>query len=503
VHALASVRAVENALAIRIPANARLIRNLLSGAQFLHDHVIHFYHLHALDWVDVVSALKADPAATATLCQKNNPGWSNNSTTYFADVRTRLQTFVDSGQLGPFASGYWGHPAYQLSAEGNLLLVAHYLEALEWQREIMKVHAILGGKNPHPQTYAVGGMSVTFARNAPTGINATALGTIATVLSNAQSFIDKVLVPDVKLLAVTYKGTWATVGVGPGNLLAFGEFPESDGSSPGLYLPAGRITGRNLGSLLMVDQNQVAETVAASWYSYASGGDSALKHPSVGETTASYTGPQPPYTSITSTKYSWLKAPRYGGAVYEVGPLARMGVAYAAGVSDIKSAVDGFLSSVGLSSTALFSTIGRTAARALETQVLAHRMPSWLQALQANMNAGTLTVADQSKWNPSTWPSSASGWGVAEAPRGALGHWMKFSNGKITNYQMVVPTTWNGSPRDGAGNRGAWEQALIGTPLVDPTRPLEILRTVHSFDPCMACAVHVHRPGGDSIVVEA
>ena len=246
-----------------------------------------------------------------------------------------------------------------------------------------------------------------------------------------------------------------------------------------------------------------AETVAASWYNYASGGDSALKHPTVGETSPAYTGPQPPYTSITTAKYSWLKAPRYGGAVYEVGPLARLGVAYAAGVSEVKTAVDSFLSEQGLGQAALFSTIGRLAARALETQLLARRLPTWLQALQANMAAGNLVVADMSKWNPTTWPASATGWGAAEAPRGALGHWMKMASGKITNYQMVVPTTWNGSPRDGSGNRGAWEQALIGTPLADPTRPVEILRTVHAFDPCMACAVHVHRPGGDSIVVEA
>ncbi len=503
VHALASVRAVENALGITIPPNARLIRNLLSGVQFVQDHVIHFYHLHALDWIDITSALKADPAATATLCQQTNPGWPNNTTAYFTDIRDRVQAFVDSGQLGPFASGYWGHPAYLLPPEANLLLLAHYLEALEWQREIIKIHAILGGKNPHPQTYLVGGMAATLAPDAPSGVNTTSLATIGSLLTTVQEFVERVLVPDVALLASSYKGTWATIGAGPGNLLSYGEFPERDGVSPAPYLPAGRITGADLGAVLPLDQQQIAETVAASWYTYAGGGDAALKHPSAGETTPAYTGPQPPYTSITTPKYSWLKAPRYGGAVYEVGPLARVAVAYAAGVSDVRAAVDGFLAGVGLGRAALFSTIGRVAARALETQLLARRLPVWLRELQGNLAAGELAVADLSKWNPDTWPATATGWGTTEAPRGGLGHWMTITDRKVSSFQMVVPTTWNGSPRDGAGNRGAWEQALVGTPLADPARPLEILRTVHSFDPCMACAVHVHRPGGDPIVTEA
>jgi hydrogenase large subunit len=501
-HALTSIRAVEAALGITIPTNARLIRNILSGAEFVHDHVIHFYHLHALDWVDVVSALKADPAATATLCQKNNPGWSKNSTAYFTDVRSRLQTFVDSGQLGPFAGGYWGHPAYLLAPEANLLLVAHYLEALDWQREMAKVHAVLGGKNPHLTTYAVGGMSVTFAPNAPTGVNSAAMATVASIVTAGQQFVDQVLVPDVMLLAKTYQGTWSTLGAGPGNLLAYGEFPEADGSSPKPYLPGGRVTGRNLAAVQVVDQTKIAETVAASWYSYT-GGDSTMKHPSAGETKPTYTGPTPPYTSITSSKYSWLKAPRYDGAVYEVGPLARLGVAYASGVTDVRTAVDGFLSTTGLGKGALFSTIGRVAARALECQLIARRMSGWVSSLRSNLTGGNLTIASTTKWQPSTWPSTASGWGTSEAPRGGLGHWVTITNGKISSYQMVVPTTWNGSPRDGKGTRGPWEQALIGTPIADPARPVEVLRTVHSFDPCMSCAVHVHRPGAEGILLEA
>ena len=493
VHALASVRAVENALGITIPPNARIIRNLMTGVQFVHDHVIHFYHLHALDWVDVVSALSADPAATAALCQSTNPGWANSTTAYFTEVRTRLQAFVDSGQLGPFAGGYWGHPAYTLPPAANLLLVAHYLEALEWQREIIKIHAILGGKNPHPQTFTVGGMALTLAPNAPAGVNTTTLATVSTLITSIQNFVRTVLVGDVKLLTNAYKTPWTTLGVGPGNLLSYGEFPEADGAAPAPFLPAGRVTGKNLTTVGAVDQAAIAETVARSWYTYASG-DATAKHPSVGETTPAYTGPQPPYTSITTTKYSWLKAPRYNGVVYEVGPLARIGVAYAAGNTTVRQTVDTFLSGVGLTTPALFSTMGRIAARALETQLIADRLSTWLAALRANLTAGDLRIADTTKWNPTTWPATATGWGPTEAPRGGLGHWINIANGTIANYQMVVPSTWNGSPRDSAGTPGAWEQALVGTPLVDATRPVEVLRTVHSFDPCMACAVHVHRP---------
>ena len=503
VHALASVRAVENALSITIPPNARIIRNLMTGVQFVHDHVIHFYHLHALDWVDVVSALSADPAGTAKLCQRVNRGWANNTTEYFTGVQTRMKSFVDSGQLGPFAGGYWGHPAYALPAEANLLLVAHYLEALEWQREIIKVHAILGGKNPHPQTFTVGGMALTLAPDAPSGVNTAALDTIGTLLSSIQNFVSTVLVPDVTLLAKAYKHPWTALGTGPGNLLSYGEFPEADGASPAPFLPAGRVTGNNLTRVGKVDQAAIAATVAKSWYTYAEG-DATHKHPSVGETTISYTGPQPPYDLITTDKYSWLKAPRYNGVVYEVGPLARLGVAYAAGVPVVRRSVNRFLAEIGVGQRELFSTIGRLGARALETQLIADRLPSWLDALRANIAAGDLRVADTTNWMPTTWPATASGWGPTEAPRGGLGHWVTIADGAIKNYQMVVPSTWNGSPRDAAGRPGAWEQALVGTPLADPARPVEVLRTVHSFDPCMACAVHVHRPGGgDPVTVEA
>ncbi|AHH97556.1 nickel-dependent hydrogenase large subunit [Kutzneria albida] len=501
VHAIASVRAMEDALGITIPPNARIVRNLLSGSQFVHDHVIHFYHLHALDWVDVTSALSADPAATAQLCARTNIGWPNNSAAYFGEVRTRIQKFLDSGQPGLFGGGYWGHPAYTLPPESNLLLLAHYLEALEWQREFIRVHAILGGKNPHPQTYAVGGMALTLAPDAPSGINTAALIQLERLLTTGKDFVDKVLVPDVGLLAAHYKTTWAVLGVGPGNLLSYGDFPEDDTGPGSFFLPRGRITGRRLDTVLPVDQTAIAETVARSWYTYTEG-DATLKHPSAGETRPNYTGPQPPYESITSVKYSWLKAPRYQGEVYEVGPLARLAVAYAASGGAVREAVDRFLTGAGLRPTDLFSTLGRVAARAIETQLLAARLLIWLRSLRENMAQGDLRVANNGKWDPATWPPTADGWGATEAPRGALGHWVRLSDRTIAAYQLVVPTTWNGSPRDAEGKRGAWEEALIATPLADPERPVEVLRTLHSFDPCMACAVHVHDPSnGASVTV--
>ncbi|HEU5155901.1 MAG TPA: nickel-dependent hydrogenase large subunit [Streptosporangiaceae bacterium] len=501
VHAISSVRAMEDALGIVIPPNARIVRNLLSGSQFVHDHVIHFYHLHALDWVDVMAALSADPAATAELCSRTNVGWPKNSAAYFGEVRARLQGFVDSGQLGPFGGGYWGHPAYTLSPEADLLLVAHYLEALEWQRDFIRVHAILGGKNPHPQTYAVGGMAITLAPDAPSGVNNATLTQMDDLLTAGREFVDKVLVPDVALVASHYKDQWAALGAGPGNLLSYGDFPEGDTGADSFFLPRGRIVGRDLGAALPVDQAAIAETVAHSWYSYTDG-DETLKHPSVGETRPRYTGPRPPYESITSIKYSWLKAPRYEGAVYEVGPLARLAVAYAAGVEEAREATDRFLNRADLRATDLFSTLGRVAARAVETQLLAARLPVWLRSLRDNMARGDLRVSDNTKWDPATWPAAATGWGATEAPRGSLGHWVSIADGKIAAYQLVVPTTWNGSPRDAAGRRGAWEQALLTTPLADPERPVEVLRTLHSFDPCMACAVHVHDPAsGASVTV--
>jgi [NiFe] hydrogenase large subunit/hydrogenase large subunit len=493
VHALASVRSVENALGLQIPRNARLVRNLIAGSQFVQDHVVHFYHLHALDWVDVVSALSANPGATARLAATTSD-WPNNSATHFRAVQQKLQTFVDSGQLGPFANGYWGHPAYQLPPEANLMAVAHYLEALDWQRDVIRIHAILGGKNPHPQTYVVGGMALALDPNSPTALNASGLSEIASLLRKARQFVDQVYIPDVLAVAGFYK-EWAGLGQGIGNYMSYGDFPEDDSGEPSaFYLPRGRIMGRDLSSVQPVVQEGIGETVAHSWYRYASG-DEELKHPWQGDTDPHYTGPRPPFESLEgSDEYSWLKAPRYEDQPMEVGPLARMLVAYASGHEDVKAEVDGVLSALDVGAEALFSTLGRIAARAVETKLLAARSEKWLADLEANLATGDLAIADVTAWDRDSWPDRALGFGMEEAPRGSLGHWVVIEDRKIANYQLVVPSTWNGSPRDGQGRRGAWEEALIGTPVADPAKPVEVLRTIHSFDPCMACAVHVYDP---------
>ncbi len=490
-HAICSVRAVENALGLTIPDNARIVRNLLEGAQFIQDHVIHFYHLHALDWVDIVSALSADPTATSDLARSVSD-WRNSSPVYFQGVRDRLQTYVDSGQLGLFANAYWGHPAYKLPAEANLLAVAHYLEALDWQREIIKMHAILGGKNPHPQTYLVGGVAIPVDPNGHHGINPQRIAQLRNLTSQALEFVQQVYVPDLMLVASFYK-EWAGLGRGVGNYLAYGDFPaDASGDPAALWLPQGIIFNQSLDTPPQpLDQSQIQEYITHSWYNYA-GGDGVAKHPWDGETNWNYTGPPPPLDLLdTDGKYSWLKAPRYDESPMEVGPLARMVVAYAAGHDRVRALVDQVLAHLGLAPEALFSTLGRVAARGVETLVIAEKMGNWIAELEANMDAGNLAIHNGALWDPSTWPTQAMGWGTTEAPRGALGHWVRIEDGTISKYQCVVPSTWNGSPRDALGQRGPWEEALIGTPVADPEKPVEVLRTIHSFDPCMACAVHV------------
>ncbi len=487
------MRAVEDALGITIPDNARLLRNLLEGAQFVQDHVIHFYHLHALDWVDIVSALSADPAATSQLARSISD-WPKSSEDYFRGVRDRLQTYVDSGQLGLFANAYWSHPAYKLPPEANLLAVAHYLEALDWQREIIKMHAILGGKNPHPQTYVVGGMAIPVTPNGKHGINPGRITQLKQFSAQALEFVQKVYVPDLLLIASYYK-EWAGLGEGVGNYLAFGDFPgDNSGNPDSLWLPQGVVWGKSIDrSPEALDHNQIKEYVTHSWYNYAEG-DGAGKHPWDGETDWNYTGPQPPFDKLnTDGKYSWLKAPRYNGQPMEVGPLARMAVAYAAGHGRVRDLVHYVLGQLGVGPEALFSTLGRVAARGIETLVIAEKLQGWISELETNMNSGNLSMHNGAKWDPSTWPAKAMGWGMTEAPRGALGHWLSIENGTIANYQCVVPSTWNGSPR-ALDKRGPWEKALIGTPVADPEKPVEVLRTIHSFDPCMACAVHIVDP---------
>ncbi len=491
VHALASVRAVEDALGIQVPPNAELIRNIIGATQYVQDHVIHFYHLHALDWVDVTLALKADPAKTSQLAESISD-WPKSSRTYFKAIQDRVKGLVESKQLSLFSSGYWGHPAYHLPPEANLLAVAHYIEALEFQREFIRIHAVLGGKNPHLQTYLVGGMACAMDPNEPHApINPERITFLSEIAKTAQTFVEQVYIPDVLAVAGFYRD-WFGRGEGLGNFLSYGEYPQGGLHDTSRYfLPRGAILGRDLSNVHPVDPAQVSEYVTHSWYEY-SGGDSNGKHPYEGETHPKYTRPKPPFEHLNvEEKYSWLKSPRYMDTPMEVGPLSRMLVAYASGHAEVKELVNGVLTKLNAPATALFSTLGRIAARAIETQLMARQVPKWIDQLNKNLNDGDLRVHNGEKWDPATWPKSAQGWGFHEAPRGSLGHWVQIEDRAIKNYQCVVPTTWNAGPRDAKGQRGAYEAALLKTPIADPERPVEILRTVHSFDPCLACAVHV------------
>jgi hydrogenase large subunit len=497
VHALASVRAVEDALGIRVTPTAELVRNLMFCAQYLQDHVVHFYHLHALDWVDVVSALKADPKGTSEIAQKISH-WPKSSVGYFSDVQKRLQSFVATGQLGIFANGYWGHAAYKLPPEVNLLAVAHYLEALEWQKEIVKVHAIFGGKNPHPN-YLVGGVPCSFNLDEANAINAERLSHVSTLFQQAVQFVEQVYLPDLMAIAPLYLD-WASLGGGLPNYLAYGDLPTNGYGDPASFkLARGAILDRDLTKVHEVDGRdpaQIQEQIAHSYYEY-SDGDAAAKHPFVGETKLNYTGPKPPYAQLdVEKKYSWLKTPRWKDHSMEVGPLARMLVSYASGRKDVKEVVDEALRTLGAPVTALFSTLGRTAARGLETRLVARWSMEFLAQLMDRVRQGAAGTFEGSKWDPNSWPAEARGVGMTEAPRGALSHWIVVKDRKIENYQLVVPSTWNASPRDSKGQRSAYEASLIGTPIMDTKAPVELLRTIHSFDPCLACAVHLYDEHG-------
>ena len=502
VHGLASIRAVENALDYSIPPNAQLIRNLMNGAQYIHDHVMHFYHLHALDWVDVVSALNADPAATSTLAQSIS-NYSKSSPGYFADIKKKVKNFVEAGQLGIFAQGYWGHPAYKLPPEANLMAVAHYLEALSWQRDVAKLHTIFGGKNPHPN-FLVGGVACPIDLNSDSAINTKRLSQVQEIINKMQFFVDEVYVPDLLAIAGFYKD-WGLRGEGLGNFLTYGDFPEKGMDDPASFLiPSGAILNRDLTTVHDVDMNaadEIQEYVAHSWYDYEGGKDAPL-HPYDGETSLNYSGPRPPYQQLdVEQSYSWLKSPRWKGHAMEVGPLARVLMLYAKGHAQTRELVGMTLARLEVPVDALFSTLGRTAARGLETKVVADNMQTWYNNLVANIKSGDTRTFNEQLWDPASWPTQARGVGFMEAPRGGLAHWIVIEDETIKNYQAVVPSTWNAGPRDAQGQPGAYEAALEDNhTLHDPKQPIEILRTIHSFDPCIACAVHVTDPDGEELI---
>ena len=496
VHALASVRAVEDAVGISVPPTAELIRNIMMATLYIQDHVVHFYHLQALDWVDVVNALKADPKKTAELAQSFS-SWPKNTPAYFVEVQDKVKKLAASG-LGIFANGYWGHPAYKLPPEANLLAVAHYLDALSWQKDVVKIHAVFGGKNPHPN-YLVGGVPCSIDVNEVSAINSERLNLVAGLIAQADEFINQVYIPDVLAIASFYKD-WTKYGGGLSNYMSYGEYPTKGYGDPEAFkIPRGEVLGRDLSTVYPVnprDSQEIKEYISSSWYTYL-GGDKVGLHPWSGETDLHYTGPKPPFETLEGfEKYSFLKTPRWKDHAMEVGPLARLIVGYAAGRPDVKEIVGSTLGKLNVPLEALFSTLGRIAARALDAELAMNYLKEFFAELMERVKSNDVATFNGERWEPKSWPKDCEGVGLVEAPRGALAHWIKIKDGAIDNYQLVVPTTWNGSPRDATGQRSPFEQALIGNPVANIEEPLEILRTIHSFDPCMACAVHLYDPQG-------
>jgi hydrogenase large subunit len=496
VHALASVRAVEDALSITVTPTAELIRNIMMATLYVHDHVVHFYHLHALDWVDIVNALKADPKKAAEMASSFSK-WDKNTPAYFSQVQDKIKSFASSG-LGIFANGYWGHPAYKLPPEVNLIAVAHYLDALEWQKEIVKIHTVFGGKNPHPN-YLVGGVPCSIDVDEVAAINSDRLNLVAKLISQADEFINQVYLPDLLAVASFYKD-WAKWGGGLKNYLSYGEYPTQGYGKPESFKYArGVILNRDLSHVYPVnprDSQEIKEYISSSWYTY-NGGDGDGLHPWAGETKLNYTGPKPPFETLAGyQKYSFLKTPRWKEQAMEVGPLARLLVSFASGHTDVQEIVKGTLGKLNVPIDALFSTLGRTAARGVDAELAMGWLKEFFAQLMERVKTKETSTFNGERWEPKSWPKDAEGVGLVEAPRGALAHWIKIHDGKIDNYQLVVPTTWNGSPRDAKGQRSSFEEALIGTPVANLEQPVEILRTIHSFDPCLACSVHLYDPQG-------
>jgi len=494
VHAIASVRAVENALDLEVPLNAQYIRNLIVAAHAMHDHIVHFYQLSALDWVDVVSALKADPAKTAALAESLSP-WPHNNRLALAGVQEKLKSFVDAGQLGIFANGYWGHSAMKLSPEVNLLAVSHYLQALEYQRKVNQVVAILGAKTPNIQNLAVGGVANAINLDNEATLNMNKLYMVKDILDEMGAFIEQVYFVDVCAIAGMYP-EWLGYGAGVTNYLAVPDFPL-DGKGTKFDMPGGTIFNGDLANVHEIktfnDQyfrENVTESIAHAWYD----GD-WTKHPYDEDTV-------PKYTKFDdSKKYSWVKAPRFQGKVMQVGPLAEVLVAYALGHEPTKRwagktlATAGAVAKTTLTPAVLHSTLGRHAARMIRTAVISELALKHWKLLADNIGKGDTTIFNQ----PVFPKGEQRGFGFHEAPRGTLSHWVVIENGKIKNYQAVVPSTWNAGPRDEKNQPGPYEASLVGNPVADAERPLEVLRTVHSFDPCLACAIHTLDPEGREI----
>ena len=489
VHAVASIRAVEDALQYPVPRQADIIRNLVLGSQMVQDHVIHFYHLQALDFVNVVGASKADPVKAAAIATSIEPKYDLNSVARFTEVRDTVAKILASGQHSLFTNGYWDHPDYLLPPEVDLIGVSHYLDALSFQRSMIQINTIFGGKNPHPN-FLVGGMAAPINMDNEITINQVKLDKIRGLVNESLSFAENVYLPDVLAILAAYKD-YAKIGVSNPNFLALGKagfngsgYPTNSGFKPGAIFD-GKL------DVVDFDMAKVEEFVTSGWYDYSGGGDKGL-HPFDGETNPHYTGPKPPYEWLADQdKYTWSKAPRYDGRAVQVGPMPRILMAYVQNDPETREIVDPILRNLGLAVGDLNSTAGRILCRAVESVLLARQMVTWFDQFVTNIKGGDVTTFNPDKWEPSTWPSSSKGVGFAEVGRGTLSHWVHIDNAKISNYQCVVPSTWNGSGR-ALGQRGPYEEALSnGHPLVDPKAPLEALRTIHSFDPCQSCGIHV------------
>ena len=495
VHALASVRSVEDALGLEIPPNAQYIRNLVQSIHALHDHIVHFYALSALDWVDVVSALDADPVATSKLAETLSD-WPGNSSKRFQAVKDKLKALVASGQLGPFANAYWGHPAMKLPPEANLMAVSHYLEALDYQRKATEALAIISGKNPHIQNLSVGGVTCAINPDSANALNIERLARVKQLVEEVRGFVNKVYLNDVVAVGALYK-EWLPYGAGVTNYLAAPDmFLNTAGTE--FDLPGGTIMDGDLSTVKPINsisdeyfKTNVEESIARAWYD-----GNWSKHPWEEDT-------EPKYTDFQDEgRYTWLKAPRFQGKPMQVGPLAQLAVGYALGHEMTVKHVDAALgkisavAGVNVGPEILHSTIGRHAARAVRCSMMADLALKHWDLLVNNIAGGDLEI-----FNPPTFPKGEQkGVGVHEAPRGLLSHWCVIQDGKLKNYQCVVPSTWNAGPRDAEGQLGPYEASLMGNPIADAEKPLEVLRTIHSFDPCIACAVHMLDPEGKEVV---
>jgi hydrogenase large subunit len=496
VHAITSVRAVENALQMEVPLNAQYIRNMIITAHAIHDHIVHFYHLSALDWVDVTSALKGDPAKTAALAGSLS-NWNGNSRQEFTKVKERLGNFVGTGQLGIFTNGYWGHPAMKLPPEVNLLAVTHYLQALEIQRYASKIVSVLGSKSPHIQNMAVGGVSNPIALDSQSVLTLERLLAIKEWIDKLNDFIKNVYLVDVAAIGAFY-ADWTHIGAGVTDYLCVPDLPL-DTKGTKFALPGGFVKGGDLASIKPIKtfndayfRDGVQESVKHSWYK---GGKGAL-HPFKGETVPNYTDFQ------DDGKYSWVKSPTFYGHPAQVGPLSRVlamaAQNHAPTLKYLTHVLDtaGSIAKTKIPLAAVHSTIGRHAARAVSCAVQVDELANQWNLLVENIGKG-----DTATFNKPVFPKGeVSGVGFHEAPRGVLSHWVVLDDGKIKNYQAVVPTTWNAAPRNEGDTPGPYEASLLNTPVADAERPLEVLRTVHSFDPCLACAVHVLDAEGKPVV---